>query len=152
MFRRSEDKLAHREDVSERVDSVLGAGISWQGQISGTGGIRIDGAYDGEIALRGLVVIGESGRVTCEHIRAATIVVAGSVKGDITARRVEITRTGRVWGNVVTTSLATEEGAFLKGEITMEEQVDLGLAPPSTAEEVGASSGSDDEADPQGAD
>lgn len=151
MFRRSEDKFANREDVAERVDSVLGAGISWQGQISGSGGIRIDGAYDGEIALRGLVVIGEAGRVTCEHIRAATIVVAGSVKGDITARRVEITRTGRVWGNVVTTSLATEEGAFLKGEVTMEEQVDLGLAPPPV-EEVQGSSGSDEVADSPKAD
>ena len=147
MFRRGQDKLGQREDVAERVDSVLGAGISWQGQISGTGGIRIDGAYDGEIALRGLVVIGEAGRVTCEHIRAATVVVAGSVKGDITARRVEITRTGRVWGNVVTTSLSTEEGAFLKGEITMEEEVDLGIAPPAVTEEEGGISGQGEEAD-----
>jgi len=60
--------------------------------------------------------------------------VAGSVKGNITARKVEITRTGRVWGNVVTTSLSTEEGAFLKGEITMEEELDLGLAPPAEHE------------------
>ncbi len=137
MFRRGSERQAVGADVGERVDSVLGSGISWQGQISGTGGIRIDGAYDGEIALRGLVVIGESGRVTCDRIRAATVVVAGSVKGDITARRVEITRTGRVWGNVLTTSLATEEGAFLKGEITMEDQVDLGLAPAPAEGEPG---------------
>jgi cytoskeletal protein CcmA (bactofilin family) len=42
---------------------------------------------------------------------------------------VEISNTGRVWGDVVTTSFATEEGAFLRGKITMEEQLDLGLAP-----------------------
>jgi cytoskeletal protein CcmA (bactofilin family) len=89
--------------------------------------VRIEGAFDGEIALRGLVVIGEGGRVTCEHIRAVTVIVAGSVKGDITANKVEITRTGRVWGNVVTTSFSTDEGAFLRGKITMEEQLDLGL-------------------------
>jgi cytoskeletal protein CcmA (bactofilin family) len=128
------------EAVAERVDSVLGSGISWQGEISGTGGVRIDGAFDGEIGLRGLVVIGEQGRVTCQHIRAATVVVAGSVKGNITARKVEITRTGRVWGNVVTTSLSTEEGAFLKGEITMEEHLELGLAPHQAGEEEGEAS------------
>ena len=131
MFRKAGDRQPSVEAVAERVDSVLGSGISWQGEISGTGGVRIDGAFDGEIGLRGLVVIGEQGRVTCQHIRAATVVVAGSVKGNITARKVEITRTGRVWGNVVTTSLSTEEGAFLKGEITMEEDLDLGLAPPA---------------------
>jgi len=140
MFRKAGERQPSMEAVAERVDSVLGSGISWQGEISGTGGIRIDGAFDGEIGLRGLVVIGEQGRVTCQHIRAATVVVAGSVKGNITARKVEITRTGRVWGNVVTTSLSTEEGAFLKGEITMEEHLELGLAPHETAEEEGEAS------------
>jgi cytoskeletal protein CcmA (bactofilin family) len=127
MFRRKNNVTASSEKISERVDSVFGPGIAWQGQVSGTGGVRIEGAFDGEIALRGLVVIGERGRVTCEHIRAMTVIVAGSVKGDITANKVEITRTGRVWGDVVTMSFSTQEGAFLRGKITMEEELDLGL-------------------------
>lgn len=129
MFRRKNDFTVTSEKISERVDSVFGPGIAWQGQISGTGGVRIEGAFDGEIALRGLVVIGERGRVTCEHIRAMTVIVAGSVKGDITANKVEITRSGRVWGDVVTMSFSTQEGAFLRGKITMEEDLDLGLGP-----------------------
>ncbi len=129
------DQSPPRGEIAERVDSVLGAGLAWQGTLTGTGGIRIDGAFDGEIALRGLVVIGEQGRVTSDHIRAATVIVAGSVKGDITAGRVEITRTGRVWGDVVTTSFSTEEGAFLRGKITMEDQIDLGLGPAAEDDE-----------------
>jgi cytoskeletal protein CcmA (bactofilin family) len=135
MFRRSGDRGTSLEEVTERVDSVLGTGVAWQGKLTGSGGIRIDGAFDGEIGLRGLVVIGEQGRVTSEHIRAATVIVAGSVKGDITAGRVEILRTGRVWGDVVTASFSTEEGAFLRGKITMEEQVDLGLGPAQPEDE-----------------
>lgn len=127
MFRRTSDMPAETQPVPERVDSVLGPGIIWQGQISGVGGVRIEGVFDGEISLQGLVVVGEGGRVTCEHIRAVTVVVAGSVKGDITARKVEITRNGRIWGDVVTTSFSTEEGAFLRGKITMEEEIDLGF-------------------------
>ena len=135
VFRRSGERSTEIRDSTERVDSILGSGVAWQGTLTGTGGIRIDGAFDGEIALRGLVVIGEQGRVTSEHIRAATVIVAGSVKGDITAGKVEITRTGRVWGDVVTTSFSTEEGAFLRGQITMEEQVDLGLGPSAEGQE-----------------
>jgi len=134
VFRRSGNRSTEIREVTEQVDSILGSGVAWQGTLTGTGGIRIDGAFDGEIALRGLVVIGEQGRVTCEHIRAATVIVAGSVKGAITAGKVEIARTGRVWGDVVTTSFSTEEGAFLRGKITMEDQVDLGLGPSSKAE------------------
>jgi cytoskeletal protein CcmA (bactofilin family) len=135
MFRRTGDRPP-REEEPERVDSVLGPGIAWRGQITGTGGVRVDGAFDGEIALRGLVVIGPQGRVTCEHIRAVAVIVSGSVKGSITAQRVEITRTGRVWGDVVTTSFSTEDGAFLRGQIRMEDQLDLGLgsAPAETGE------------------
>lgn len=139
MFRRAAEDL---RDVTERVDSVLGAGITWQGSLTGIGGVRIDGAFDGEIALRGLVVIGEQGRVTSSHIRAATVIVAGSVKSDITAGRVEITRTGRVWGDVVTTSFSTEEGGFMRGKITMEDQVDLGLGPPGRAQDEQSGEGS----------
>src|SRR4030042_3727454 len=110
MFRRAADRRPG-EEAPERVASVLGPAIAWQGQISGTGGVRIEGAFDGGIALRGLLVIGPQGRVTCEHIRAVTVVVAGSVKGNITAPRVEITRSGGGWGGGVTTPFSAGGGA-----------------------------------------
>ncbi len=103
------------------------AALSGRATSSGTGGVRIEGAFEGDIALRGLLVIGETGRVTCEHVRANVVIVAGAVRGDITAEKVEIRSTGRVWGDVVTAAFATEEGAFLRGQIRMEEQVDIGL-------------------------
>jgi cytoskeletal protein CcmA (bactofilin family) len=74
-----------------------------------------------------MLVISETGRVTCHELRANTVIVAGAVRGDITAEKVEIRGSGRVWGNVVTVSLSTEEGAFLRGHIQMEEQVDIGV-------------------------
>lgn len=129
MFRRSNDKRQVTGEYPDRVDSVLSAGLAWKGQVSGTGGLRIEGAFDGEIKLQGLVVIGEQGRVTCEHLQAVTLIVAGSVKGNITAQRVEISQSGRVWGDVVTSSFSAEEGAFLRGKITMEDETELSLAP-----------------------
>ena len=129
MFRRREDPItqATQPTPTERVTSVLGPGIVWKGSLSGSGGVRIEGAFEGDIAIRGLLVVGESGRVTCQDLRANVVIVAGAVRGDITAEKVEIRSTGRVWGNVTTAAFATEEGAFLRGQITMEEQVDLGL-------------------------
>ena len=118
---------------TERVTSVLSSGIIWKGDLSGSGGVRIEGAFEGDISLRGLLVIGETGRLTCEHLHANVVIVAGAVRGDITAEKVEIRATGRVWGDVITASFATEEGAFLRGQIRMEEQVDIGpIAQPLT--------------------
>jgi cytoskeletal protein CcmA (bactofilin family) len=119
----------------ERITSVLGAGVIWQGNITGSGGVRVEGTFEGQIALKGLLVVGETGKVTCENLRASNVIVAGAIKGNVTAQKVEIRATGRVWGDIVTTAFATEEGAFLRGQIRMEDAVDLGLdaVPEATA-------------------
>jgi cytoskeletal protein CcmA (bactofilin family) len=142
MFRRREDIPEDQIDIpaqTERITSVLGDGTSYHGKLTGRGGVRIEGAFDGEIMLNGLLVVGTTGKVTCEDLRARTVIVAGSVRGDITASKVEIRSTGRVWGNVTTLAFATEEGAFLRGQIQMEDELDLGLPeeplPPPPAEE-----------------
>src|SRR5512143_182985 len=114
----------------ERITSVLGPGVIWQGDISGSGGVRIEGTFEGHIALKGMLVVGESGRVSCENLRANTVIVAGAMRGNITTQKLEIRATGRVWGDVVTTSFVTEDGAFLRGQIRMEDNVDLGLEEP----------------------
>ncbi len=130
MFRkREEPSLASLQPQTPQtlINSVLGTGITWKGNLSGSGGIRIEGAFEGDITLHGILVIAETGRVTCENLRANTVIIAGMVKGNITAEKVEIRSSGRVWGDVVTAAFATEEGAFLRGQIRMEEKVAVGV-------------------------
>ena len=76
-----------------------------------------------------MLVVGETGRVTCDNVRANNVIVAGAVRGNITTQKLEIRGTGRVWGDVVTTAFVTDEGAFLRGQIRMEETVELGIEP-----------------------
>jgi len=127
MFKKRNEDLPtiHTPVPTARVTSVLGDGVAWKGAIKGRGGVRIEGAFDGDISLRGMLVIGQTGRVTCEHVQADIVIVAGALQGNITAEKVEIRSTGRVWGDVVTTAFATEEGAFLRGQIQMEDDVTL---------------------------
>jgi cytoskeletal protein CcmA (bactofilin family) len=124
----------------QRITSVLGNGVVWNGQLAGSGGVRIEGIFEGEITLRGVLVVGETGRITCNNLRAHLVVVAGVVNGDITAEKIEIRRTGKVMGNVSAVSFATEEGAFLRGQIRMEEQIDIGIGlPPSETQPLSES-------------
>lgn len=122
---------------TERVTTVLGPGINWKGDLRGTGGVRIEGTLEGEIAVRGLVIVGETGRVTCNNFEADTVIVAGAIQGQILSKKLEIRATGRVYGDVTTQSFSTEEGAFLRGKVTMEDQVDLSEVPepPTETEE-----------------
>ena len=134
MFKRTTVPTPPIKAPIERVTSVLGPGIIWTGNLGGKGGIRIEGTFEGNIAIRGLLVIGETGRVTCPMVKANNVIVAGSLKGDITTEKLEIRSTGRVWGDVVTIAFSTEEGAFLRGQVRMEESLELDLEEPSNIE------------------
>src|SRR5512133_3934238 len=125
MFRKNPPTTPTAAPPTERVTSVLGPGIIWKGNLRGSGGVRIEGAFEGDINLRGLVVVGETGRVTCENLRANNVIVAGTVNGNITAEKLDIRSTGRVWGDVIIVGLATEEGAFLRGQVRMEEKIEI---------------------------
>jgi cytoskeletal protein CcmA (bactofilin family) len=127
MFRKTPPPTSTPPPQIDRVTSVLGPGITWKGNLRGSGGVRIEGAFEGEITVRGLIVVGETGRVTCENLQANTVIVAGAVKGNVLAEKLEIRSTGRIWGDVTTTAFATEEGAFLRGQVRMEDRVDLKL-------------------------
>ena len=127
MFRRNITDASGPTTPGDRVTSVLGPGINWQGNLRGSGGVRIEGTFEGDIAIRGLVVVGESGRITCETIRTNTLIVAGSLRGNVIAEKLEIRSTGRVWGDVITTSFSTEEGAFLRGQVRMEEKLEINI-------------------------
>ena len=54
------------------------------------------------------------------------------------AEKLEIRSTGRVWGDVVTTAFSTEEGAFLRGQVRMEEQLEINLDAEETAPQSAA--------------
>ncbi|RPJ43088.1 MAG: polymer-forming cytoskeletal protein [Chloroflexi bacterium] len=129
MFRKSPPTQPVAAAPAERVTSVLGPGITWKGSLRGSGGVRIEGAFEGDITVRGLIVVGETGRVTCENLKANNVIVAGTVNGSITAEKLDIRSTGRVWGDVVVVALATEEGAFLRGQVRMEEKIEFASEP-----------------------
>ena len=63
MFKRNTTPTETQQPVQavERITSVLGSGVIWHGSINGSGGVRIEGAFEGDITLRGLIVIGETG-------------------------------------------------------------------------------------------
>lgn len=119
---------APRPAHGKGLDSVVGPGVALQGTLTGAGNMRIEGSFDGLINIQGTLFVADGAKVTAE-IRAGAVMVGGSIKGNITAGKVEILSTGRVWGDLITTAFATEEGAFLRGQVRMEDNLPT---PPAT--------------------
>jgi cytoskeletal protein CcmA (bactofilin family) len=99
-------------------ETVLGATTTLEGAFRGQGNMRLDGILEGTLEIDGNILIGETARITAD-INARNISIAGAVHGNVNGNKVQILRTGRVWGDISAAAITTEEGAFIDGKITM---------------------------------
>lgn len=107
--------------ADKRVESYIGKGTEIRGDIVASGSVRIDGTVEGSIDAERNVTVGEGGKVAAE-VSGVNVVVAGELTGNVKASgRLEIASTGRVYGDVVVTSLAVEDGAVFLGRCEMSE-------------------------------
>jgi cytoskeletal protein CcmA (bactofilin family) len=106
------------------IETVLGANTSYNGVLTANAGVRIDGCFDGTIEINGPLAIGEGARVVAESIRAKIVSVAGSVKGNHFADKLEIMHSERIYGDINVVAFAAEEGAILRGNVTMRDAAD----------------------------
>jgi len=97
------------------INSIVGEGTKFVGDLELNGLLRIDGDFIGTITTNGKVLIGKNGIAECT-ITADTVVIGGVVKGDIVSKeKVVILSTGMLIGNVSTPRLISEDGVILNG-------------------------------------
>lgn len=121
-----------------RIDSLIGAGTTVEGNISFSGGLRIDGEVKGNVRAAGdqpaVVVLSEHGRVEGE-IHVSHVVINGTVVGPVIADdSLELQPGAKVKGDVSYASLEIHLGAVVEGRLLHSthdksaEQVELKLA------------------------
>ena len=112
--------------------AVLGGGLALRGEISGEGDFHIYGRFEGEIDVSGRVIVGEAAQVDA-NINAAAIVIAGKVRGNLSATtHLDILPSGVLTGTLKAGSFSAAEGSSVKGEIWLER------AEPARVGEAGA--------------
>ncbi len=100
--------------------AVLGSGLALRGEISGEGDFHIFGRFEGEIDVSGRVVVDEAAQVDA-NINAASILIAGKVRGNLSATtHLDILPTGVLTGTLKAGSFSAAEGSSVKGEIWLE--------------------------------
>ncbi len=116
------------------VNSLVGEGTFFRGEISINGLLRIDGDFSGSIKTRGKVFIGRNGRAE-SAIHASSIVIGGIVKGSVVAaEKVVILSSAVVIGSIESPRLVVEEGVMLDGEVKVFGAPEREQAAPTPAE------------------
>jgi len=114
------------------VNTIIGSGTKFRGDLDLHGLLRIDGDFEGNIETDGRILVGKKGRAQCA-LEAETVVVGGIIKGNIKARRkVVLLSTCVMIGNINTPELIVEEGVLLHGHCTVSKDANvLANVPPS---------------------
>ncbi len=100
---------------NNEIEAFLGRGSSFKGNLNFEGSIRIDGDFDGEIVGTGTLVIGEGAQIKAD-IDVGSLYISGDVIGTIDVKdKIKIFATGRLFGNIKTSSIAIEEGGIFEG-------------------------------------
>jgi cytoskeletal protein CcmA (bactofilin family) len=104
---------------TEKIDTIIGCHVHFEGTIAAKQGLRIDGSVKGKIQCEGTLVIGNEGNVAAETV-ADNVLIAGEFRGNITAKnRLEITEKGRVYGDIATAKLVMAPGVIFNGKCNM---------------------------------
>ncbi len=111
----SDSNKRRLRDSAGGPGTLISEGCKIEGLLSGSGNFMINGEVEGECDVDGSVTLAKGG-LWKGAIRANSVIVAGTINGDIVAAgQVEISDTARISGTVTGEAIAVAEGAVVDG-------------------------------------
>ncbi|MBW1721429.1 MAG: polymer-forming cytoskeletal protein [Deltaproteobacteria bacterium] len=108
----------------DEINAFLGKNTEFEGKLTFSGTVRIDGRFRGEIVTDGTLIVGETAVIESE-VSVANIIISGEIRGNIVAgERIQIHAPGKVFGNIQAPTVIIDEGVIFEGNCRMREPVD----------------------------
>jgi len=110
----------------KRIDTLIGAGTTVDGDVTFSGGLRVDGVVHGKVAAvdnqPATLVVSEEAKIDGE-VHVSHVVINGAVSGPVNANDyLELQAKARVNGDVVYRTLEMHVGAIVQGKMMHAEQ------------------------------
>lgn len=101
--------------ATQRALSVLSADLKFEGGLTGSGDVQIDGAVNGDVRV-GRLIVGETGAVD-GNVTADYVEVRGRVVGAVAGKQVRLIATAYVDGDISAEQLSIDIGAYFQGRV-----------------------------------
>ena len=111
-------KESFRPAENTNINTLIGEGCSFEGNLSLSSATRIDGHVKGNIQSNSMLIIGESGKIEGD-IHCTDLLIHGEVDGNIEAQKIELKRGATLNGDIKVNILIIEEGAVYNGHCSM---------------------------------
>ena len=106
--------------ANDKIVTLISSDVTIEGSVLATHAIRVDGIVNGAVRTKESVIVG-SKAVVRGGIKASNLMSAGDVYGDVECPKgkVEISDTGRVFGDITAERLVIDENAVFQGKCMM---------------------------------
>lgn len=109
----------YTDDAKTKVNTMIGEGTIFDGDLTSPEAIRIDGTINGNCTCEKKLILSAEGKIT-GNIAAQSVIISGKVDGDIVVTgKLELLSTAKITGNITAGSLVIDEGACFDGRCTM---------------------------------
>ena len=111
--------MATAKDLGGGDNTVIGPSILINGKLTGDDDLTVRGRVEGELTLTKTLIVETSGVVKA-NVNVRNAIVSGVVVGNITATEsVELTREGRMVGDIHAPRVIIVDGASFRGRVDM---------------------------------
>ena len=84
----------------DQMNAFFGKDTEFEGKLSFSGAVRIDGSFKGEILTKGTLIVGKTADIEAV-IHASHIIVSGGLRGSISAEnKIEVHAPGKIIGDI----------------------------------------------------
>lgn len=120
MFKRK-NKQQSLQINDQQISTIIGEGYIFTGELQGSSVIRIEGKVIGNVNVDSGVILGENGIIE-GNIISKSVIIYGTVAGNIKTTQLEIKKTGHIDGDITADTLEIELGAKYNGKLNMQMQ------------------------------
>ncbi len=111
--------MRKKNSLNAKINTILGKGCVLNGDFNADGSARIDGTVNGNVIVKGMLILGVDGKIIGD-IEATGVIVGGHVIGNINApEKLEISSHAKVFGDIKTKILVIDEKAIFQGKCDM---------------------------------
>ncbi|MEA2084475.1 MAG: polymer-forming cytoskeletal protein [Thermodesulfobacteriota bacterium] len=104
-----------RQDSQEAISSIIGVGMTVNGDITFKGKMKVDGKIIGNVKGEHLV-LSNTGMITGD-VDTDILICQGRVEGNVKVKKLTVMKEGGINGKLEAVELEVEFGASLNGEI-----------------------------------
>ncbi|MDB4443719.1 polymer-forming cytoskeletal protein [bacterium] len=110
--------------TKDEINAFLGINTEFEGTLTFSGAVRIDGHFKGEIITEGTLIVGEAAVIE-SNVQASRVIISGEIRGNIIGdKRIEIHAPGKVYGNIQAPTVVINEGVLFDGNCRMNKKED----------------------------